>query len=41
MEFLFKPTSGEAEKGLEEQKKRDFEKSLLEGDGAFLKGQMQ
>ena len=41
MEFLFKSTSCEAEKGLEEQKQLDFEKSLLEGDVAFLKGQMQ
>merc|ERR1719474_1896027 len=38
MEFLSNP--GEAEKGLEEQKQRNFEKSLLEGDVAFLKGQM-
>ena len=41
MEFLFKSNPGEAEKGLEEQKQRNFEKSLLEGDVAFLKGQMQ
>ena len=41
MEFLFKSNPGEAETGLVEQKQRDFEKSLLEGDVAFLKGQMQ
>ena len=41
MEFLFKSNPSEAETGLVEQKQLDFEKSLLEGDVAFLKGQMQ